>query len=217
MSLSKRLFTCARYTDGFVKLADIGTDHALLPIHCINEGYVLNALAIDNKEGPYVIAFSNVKKQGLEDKISVILSDGIKDIDDDVDVVVISGMGGSLISDILQKDPVRNVKRFVLQPNNDSKSIRRILKEIGFKLIDELVIKDNHKYYEILVIEPGQQELTTFEEEFGPVNLKLKPHFFIERIEKEIAKLEKVAKTLNNSSSSIGVKARIQLLKEAIR
>ena len=127
MSLSKRLFTCARYTDGFVKLADIGTDHALLPIHCINEGYVLNALAIDNKEGPYVIAFSNVKKQGLEDKISVILSDGIKDIDDDVDVVVISGMGGSLISDILQKDPVRNVKRFVLQPNNDSKSIRKII------------------------------------------------------------------------------------------
>ena len=68
MSLSKRLLACAQYTDGFMKLADIGTDHALLPIYCINEGYVSQALAIDNKEGPYVIAYSNVKKNDLNHK-----------------------------------------------------------------------------------------------------------------------------------------------------
>lgn len=217
MSLSKRLFTCARYTDGFLKLADIGTDHAQLPIHCVEEGYVMNALAIDNKEGPYVIAFSNVKKQNLEHKISVILGDGISKIDDGVDVVVISGMGGSLISDILLNDPVKNVKRFIIQPNNDPKSVRHALKSIGFKILDELVIKDNHKYYDIIVIEKGNQELTSFEEEFGPVNLKLKPHFFVERIEKELRKLNKVVENMKDSPNVIGVKARIQLLKEALK
>jgi tRNA (adenine22-N1)-methyltransferase len=217
VKLSKRLLTCARYTDGFVKVADIGTDHALLPIHCVNEGYVLNALAIDNKEGPYVIAFSNVKKQGLENKIEVILGDGINKIDEDVDVVVISGMGGGLIANILTNDPVRNVKRFVLQPNNDSKSVRESLIKIGFKIIDELVIKDNHKFYDIIVAEPGEMELTSFVAEFGPINLNLKPYFYVERINKEIAKLEKVAENLKGSPNALSVRARIQLLKEALK
>jgi tRNA (adenine22-N1)-methyltransferase len=217
VSLSKRLLTCARYTDGFVKVADIGTDHALLPIHCIQEGYVLNALAIDNKEGPYVIAYSSVKKQGLENKIEVILGDGINKIDDDVDVVVISGMGGGLVADILTKDSIKNVRRFVLQPNNDPKSVRQALMTIGFKIIDELVIKDNHKYYDIIVAEPGKMELTSFVSEFGPINLNLKPHFYVERINKEIAKLEKVVENLKDSPNALSVKARIQLLKEALK
>lgn len=217
MKLSKRLYTCARYTDGFLKLADIGTDHALLPIHCVTEGYVSSALAIDNKQGPYVIAFANVKKQALENKIQVILGDGINKIDDDVDVVVISGMGGSLIKDILLKDSTRNVKRFILQPNNDSKSIREALSKIDFKIIDELVIKDGHKYYDVIVIERGSQELTVFEQEFGPINLQLKPHFFIERIEKELNKLTKIAQNLKGSPNAISVLARIQLLKEALK
>ena len=119
MKLSKRLSLCAKYTEGFINLADIGTDHALLPITCIQSGYVNKAQAIDNKKGPFVIAYSNVKKNNLTDRIKVKLSDGISEIDDDTDVVVIAGMGGELISKILQKDDKKQVKRFILQPNNN--------------------------------------------------------------------------------------------------
>jgi len=217
VNLSKRLLTCARYTDGFMKLADIGTDHALLPIYCINEGYVSQALAIDNKEGPYVIAYSNVKKNDLNHKITVLLGNGINKIDDDVDVVVISGLGGSLIKDIIVNDDRKNVKRFILQPNNDAKCIREALPSIGFRIVDELVIKDNHKYYDIIVIERGNSNLTAFEEEFGPINLELKPHFYVERINKELARLTKIAENLKGSPNSIGVLAKIELLKEALK
>ena len=112
MKLSRRLSLCAKYTDGFLNLADIGTDHALLPIVCVKNGYVMKAQAIDNKRGPFVIAFSNVKRYKQEERITVKLSDGISEIDDDTDVVVIAGMGGDLISQILEKDDKKNVKRF---------------------------------------------------------------------------------------------------------
>lgn len=215
IDLSKRLFACARYTDGFQCLADIGTDHALLPIHAIKEGYVSKALAIDNKEGPFVIAFSNVKKRNLQDKIIVIKGDGIEKITDETDVVVIAGMGGRLIKDILTKHSTRNVKRFILQPNNEADKIREALKDINYYIIDELVLKDNRKYYDIIVIEKGLKEYTPFEIQFGPINLKQKPHFFIERIDKEITKLNKVLPNIPTDHQKISVKAKIMLLEEA--
>lgn len=215
LDLSKRLYACARYTDGFQELADIGTDHALLPIHAVKEGYVSRALAIDNKEGPFVIAFSNVKKRNLEDKITVIKGDGIEKITDTTDVVVIAGMGGRLISDILTNHNTRNVKRFILQPNNEADKIRSILSDINYRIIDELVLKENRKYYDIIVIEKGQKEYTNFEIQFGPINLLHKPHFFIERIDKEITKLNKILPNIPTDQQKVSVLAKIKLLEEA--
>ena len=215
LDLSKRLFACARYTDGFNELADIGTDHAMLPIYAIREGYVSKALAIDNKEGPFVIAFSNVKKRNLQDKITVIKGDGIEKITDSTDVVVIAGMGGRLISDILTSHSTRNVKRFILQPNNEADKVREVLSDIHFKIIDELVLKDNHKYYDIIVVERGESTLTSFQIQFGPINLKQKPHFFIERLDKEIAKLNRILPNIPTDQHKMSVQARIMLLEEA--
>ncbi len=215
MDLSKRLFACARYTDGFHKLADIGTDHAFLPIHAVQEGYVSYAQAIDNKEGPFVIAFSNVKKRELQHKIKVIKSDGIEKLDDDTDVCVIAGMGGRLIAEILTKHSTKSVKRFILQPNNEADKVRSVLIELNFKIIDELVIKENHKYYDVIVVEKGSKEYTSFELMFGPINLLQKPFFFIERIDKEINKLKKIVTSIPGDHQKISVIARIKLLEEA--
>ncbi len=215
LDLSKRLYACARYTDGFLELADIGTDHALLPIHAIKEGYVTKALAIDNKEGPFVIAYSNVKKRDLQDKITVIKGDGIEKITDTTDVVVIAGMGGRLIKEILTKHSTRNVKRFILQPNNEADKVREILSLINYRIVDELVMKENHKYYDILVIEQGPSNLTSFEVMFGPINLKQKPFYFIERLDKEITKLNKVIPNIPTDQQKVSVLARIKLLEEA--
>jgi tRNA (adenine22-N1)-methyltransferase len=215
MALSKRLLACANYVDGFIKLADIGTDHAFLPIHAIQEGFVYSALAIDNKEGPFVIAYSNVKKAGLQDKISVIKSSGLESIDDEVDVVVISGMGGNLISQIIEKDDHKNIKRFILQPNSDADVVRTKMNQLGYRVIDELVLKDQKKYYDILVFEVGKEELNELETQFGPINLKLKPFYFVERVEKELKNLNNLLQTVTDQVALKTINKRIELLKEA--
>jgi len=192
IQLSKRLMACAQYTRGFSFLADIGTDHASLPIYCIKQGYVLHALAIDNKEGPFVIAYSSVLKNELQNRITVKKSDGIKDITDETDVVVISGLGGKLIKDILLNDSLRNVKRLILQPNIDAFEVRAVAMEIGFYIVDEIVLEDSKKYYEIIVMERGQKEYSALELEFGPINLQIKPYYFMEKYKKELAQYQKL-------------------------
>ena len=217
MRLSKRLNTCLNYTKGFNKLADIGTDHARLPIEAIEEGYVSSALAIDNKIGPFKIAYDNVIKHKLQKQINVLLSDGLEKIDVNVDVVVISGMGGSLIADILLKHSLRNVKRLILQPNNDANIVRESLNKIEYHIIDELIINEKNKLYDIIVIEPGKAEYNKLQIQFGPINLLQKSRFFKVRIKREIARLDKLLKIVTLTERRISIKAEIMLLEEAMK
>lgn len=216
MVLSKRLNTCLEYTKGFAKLADIGTDHAYLPIEAITKGYVNSALAIDNKEGPYVIALSNVLKKDLSSKIKVILGDGLNKIDSDVDVVVISGMGGKLISDIITKDDLKNIQRLVLQPNSDAFYIREVLSQIGFKIVDELYLSKNKKYFEILVLEKGIKEYNHLEIKYGPLNLVNKPYLFIKNINDQLSYLKKVLPNIVNKDKIIDIKQKINSFEEVL-
>ncbi len=217
MSLSKRLSSCLKFTEGFNKLADIGTDHALLPIAAIEHGNVSQALAIENKIGPFEIAYNNVKNSKFSDRISVKLGNGLEQIDDSVDVVVISGMGGKLISEILISHDLKNVKRFILQPNNEPSSIRRILSKIKYYIIDELIINEKNKLYDMIIIEPGLIEYNELQILFGPINLSLKPHFFIMRIEKELKRLETLLPQISITMRRTEIKAQILLLKEALK
>lgn len=217
MRFSKRLSSCLKYTQGYQKLADIGTDHALLPIHAIAEGFVSFALAIDNKEGPFVTAYNNVLKHKLQNRIKVILSEGLNSIDEDVDVVVISGMGGNVISNILLQDNLQNVKRLILQPNNDSFLVRESIVKIGFHIVDELVLNDNHKTYDIIVCDIGSANYTENELLFGPINLTQKPYYFVKRIEKEVSKLKKALPNITSESKIIEISSKIKQLEEVIK
>jgi tRNA (adenine22-N1)-methyltransferase len=200
-----------------MNLADIGTDHAMLPILAVKQGNVMKAQAIDNKEGPFVIAMSNVYRYKLKNKIKVVLADGISKIDDDTDVVVIAGMGGELITNILTKDNTKDVKRFILQPNNNAHLIRESLMDIGYYIFDEIVLEDQGKIYDILVIEKGDSTLTEKQVMFGPLNLEYKPHFFIKRLEKELNKLSKVLPNISNVVEKEKALNRINLIKEVLQ
>ncbi|MFK5882755.1 MAG: class I SAM-dependent methyltransferase [Candidatus Izemoplasma sp.] len=216
MVLSKRLNTCLQYTRGFSLLADIGTDHAYLPIEAVNKGFVDKVLAIDNKEGPYVVALSNVLKANLSPKIKVILGDGLNKITDEVDVVVISGMGGKLISDIIIKDNLLNVKRLILQPNSDSFYIREVLKDIGFYIVDELYLSENTKYYEVLVLERGVKDYSKLEIKFGPYNLINKPYLFVKNITDQLDYLKKVLPNIINEDKITDIKQKIISFEEVL-
>lgn len=216
MRLSKRLEACVSFTDGFNNLADIGTDHAQLPIAAVKRGYVSKAQAIDNKHGPYVIAFSTVKKWDMEHKVKVVLGNGLEKIEEDTDVCVIAGMGGDLIRDILTNHSTKNIKRFILQPNRGSEKIREILNDINYKIKDELVLEDQNKIYDIIVLEQGTQTLTEDEIYFGPVNLKQRPFYFLKKINQEIIQTEFVLTQVTNEEEKTELQNKLKKLRELL-
>jgi len=192
MKISSRLVECANYVIPYKRIADVGTDHALLPIYLIKEKLADKVVASDVGVGPLKFAKKNVLAEGIT-SIEVILSDGIKHLTDDIEVVIITGMGGKLIADILTDD-LKNVQRLILQPNMAADILRKHLQVIDFNIQTETIIIDNDIFYEIIVADKGVMSLSSKEFMFGPINLKNKTKNFIDYWTSES---QKFTKTLN--------------------
>jgi len=216
MALSKRLLASAKYLKGFNYLADCGTDHAYLPIYAVENGLVNKAIASDNKMGPLSNAKKNIIVASLILKIQTKYADGLNYLNKDIDVVSILGMGGRLITEILEKANKQYLKRLVFGPNSEPKILRQYLMENNFNIIDEEIVEENDKYYQIIVCEPGTMELTELELEFGPIILKNNTGEFKSYINKLIVNLRQALPKINNDSEASKLGARIKTLEEVI-
>ena len=170
--LSNRLDLVASFVPDGARLLDVGSDHAYLPIALLQEGKIEAAIAGEVVEGPYQSALQNVADNGLENKIEVRLANGLAAFEptDGISCITIAGMGGRLIADILAAglEKLASVSRLVLQPNNREDELRAWLVNHDFRIVDEAILEENEKFYEILVVEHGSQELTATELRFGP-------------------------------------------------
>lgn len=215
MKISNRLKECAKFVTPYRNVADVGTDHALLPIYLVKQNLADKVIASDVGVGPLGFAKRNVMSEGIKN-IDVVLSDGIKHITDDTEVIIISGMGGKLIADIL-KDDLRNTKKLILQPNMAANLLRLHLQSIGFKITEEVVLNDNNIYYEIIIAEKGEMSLTEDEVIFGPINLVNKTEQFYKYWNEQLLKLEK---TLSNIPTNLDnykiIQKQINIIKKAI-
>ena len=137
MKISNRLKLIASLVDENSSIIDIGCDHALLDIFLVQNKKLKKVVASDNKKEPLNSALSNIKKNHLEDKIKLSLSDGLSNIESDIDTVIISGMGGELIKDILDPKYLKNVTTLILSPQSDIYNLRVHLNSIGYKFIEE--------------------------------------------------------------------------------
>lgn len=212
---SKRICEIAKLIKPYKIIADVGCDHGYLIIESFLNSDVSKAIAIDNKIGPLNSAKKNLEKYNFNVRFS--LSSGVSEIDDDTEVVVISGMGGLLISKIISDDltnnkKLYNVKRLILQANRNNFELRKFLMENNYQIIDEKIIYEDDKYYEIIVCERVNEKIIyTFEElYFGPMLLKRKDDIFISRINSELLKLKKL------NSDSLEVKEKIDRLEKII-
>lgn len=173
MRLSKRLSTVASCVLPGAIIADIGTDHAYLPVYLVQKNICRRAVASDLNAGPVRSARETVHFYGLEDRVEVRQGDGLQIlVPGEVDTVVVAGMGGLLITRILGEGLVvlGQVQRLILQPNNNARQVRRWLLENDWGLVDEHLIEENYKFYPVIVAEPkrGAFARDLLALEFGP-------------------------------------------------
>ena len=175
--LSNRLKTCLVYLAGIEKIADIGTDHAYLPCYGILNGFLKTAIAADVVEGPLKMAAKTIEKYNLTNNVELRLGSGLSILSPgEVNGVVIAGMGGKLISSLIEADleVAKSMKRLVLQANVDAAHLREALMGWGFEITAESIILEDGKYYEIMVAQPVMNPVTYSDLElaFGPALLK---------------------------------------------
>lgn len=191
LKIDKRLQAVASLVDKCDLVADIGTDHGYLPIYLIQNGIVKKAIASDVAVGPLSQAKDNTIKYHLEDKIKPILSDGLDNIDEIPDCLIFAGMGANLIIDILSRRK-HDYDCLILQPNLNTYLLREYIVSQNYKIIDEKVEIVHNKYYDIMKVVKGKQQLNELEIKYGPINLVKKETNFKLKLESLLNNYEKI-------------------------
>lgn len=148
-ALDRRLMAAADFVRPGAVVADIGTDHAYLPVFLIKNGRAERAIAADINQGPLDRARKNVRESGLEDKIELYLTNGLSGLENvGATDIAICGMGGELICKIIENAPfvfAKNI-RLILQPMTKSEELYRYLLRSGFAVIGETLAKEDRVY-----------------------------------------------------------------------
>ena len=159
LPISKRLLCCASMVQPGSRVADIGTDHGYLGIYLLQTGAARHVIACDLRKDPLENARRNAKLFGVDGKMELRLSDGLEKIlPDEVDTVVMAGMGGDLIQKILSQCPWRKREglQFILQPQSAGNVLRRWLCEDGFEIQREEPVQDGHFLYTVMELRQGE-------------------------------------------------------------
>ena len=212
IKLSKRLLSIANLVDDNSKVADIGCDHGLVSIYLAMNKQNISIIASDINQNALDNAIKNINKYHLEDKIKVCLSNGLDNINDEIDTIIISGMGGHTIIDILtnNQEKLNTVNNIIIQSNNDIEYVRRKIVKLGYCISKEELILDKNIYYTVILFTKGKKKYTNKEYYFGPILLKENSKIFIEKKNKEYTKLVNIKNNIPKRKLLI----RLKILKE---
>ena len=202
ITLDSRLSLCASFVRQDSKLADIGTDHAYLPVWLCQNGVCKSAVAADINPEPLSRGQLTIRQAGLEDKVKTRLSDGLKGISaDEADDIVIAGMGGELIAKIIldceysrDKD-----KRFILQPMTKSELLIERLCQNGFEILSQDCCVASNKCYTVLLVQYSGEKRAY--NEVYPYICELKPKENETHLRFIKAQIERLLKKANGDAS----------------
>ncbi|WP_024617577.1 tRNA (adenine(22)-N(1))-methyltransferase [Pseudomonas kilonensis] len=195
-TLSMRLERVAAHMPAGARLADIGSDHAYLPVALLRRGAIAMAVAGEVALTPFRAAERTVGENGLEQQISVRLANGLAAIEpeDGITAISLCGMGGETIRDILDsgKGRLSAQERLILQPNGGEQPLRQWLMENDYRILCEEVLRENRFYYEIIVAErTGPVTYTAEELYFGPLQLQARTPIFLAKWQRLLRQKQK--------------------------
>lgn len=204
MKLTPRLQAIAELIPPGSVIADIGTDHAYLPIYLLLEQISQRAVAIDINQAPLAQAQETVAAFNCHQKIDLRLGNGLEILqdDDEVDTIVIAGLGGRTIASILEagSDKIRHLQRLILQPMNETGYLRLFLAQNGLAIVHEELVLEGKRLYEIILARPGQElEQDPFRISLGPRLLEKKPPLLPLLLKEKIRKLRTVHQSLQRA------------------
>ena len=192
MKISDRLKAIGEFINEDDKVIDIGCDHALLDIYLCEKYEKINVIASDIIESAIENARINIDKYNMNERIHLRLGDGLSIVNpDEIDTIVISGMGFMTIKDILSNEvKMSNVKKIVIQCNTDVVKLRKFVISLGYKIVREELVLDNDIIYTIIEFNLGKEKYTYEEIYFGPKILQNKNDLFYEYYSKKLLKYE---------------------------
>ena len=221
--LDKRLNLCAEFVKGD-RICDIGTDHAYLVAELLSQGKCSTAVAADINEGPLAAARTTLEKAGVLDKADVILSDGLKDVPESgITDIVIAGMGGETIANILDADKwvLDGSVKLILQPQSKLPLLCNFLEAHDFAVSDACLVRDAGRIYLIYTALKGASKSENEAEKYAPRALlekhdPLLPEYLkqhISRLEREIAGKERAEHALDISADKAALEGLIKMQK----
>ena len=221
-NLSLRLREIANYIPDNVKMVDIGCDHALLDIYLYKNRKNIKIIASDVNENALEQAKKNIKKYSLENEIETRLSNGLSNIyKDEIDTIVISGMGAHTIVGILHMNlnKLKNVNNIIVQSNTHIDFLREKITKLNYYIDSEKLIKDNNIIYTIISFKKGKKRYSKKELYFGPYLLKEKSNLFKEKNKYDLEVLNKIEKAIpkNHYLHRLKIKKKIKLYKNNVK
>jgi tRNA (adenine22-N1)-methyltransferase len=216
-----RLERVAAHVPNGARLADIGSDHAYLPVALLRRGVIEAAVAGEVASTPFQAAARTVRDNGLGQQITVRLADGLAAIEasDAITVISLCGMGGETIRDILEagKAHLNGLERLVLQPNGGEQPLRLWLMNNGYRILSEELLHENRFYYEIIVAErAGAMSYTAEELYFGPLQMQARSPVFLAKWQRALRLKQKTLAGFEQALQAVP-EAKLQELSRQIR
>ncbi|MEG1312379.1 MAG: class I SAM-dependent methyltransferase [Romboutsia sp.] len=206
MKLTDRLLKIASLVTKGKRVADIGTDHGYIPVYLLNKGYIDFAILADVNKGPLENARGEVKHNKLLNNVDLRLGSGIEVLEvGEVDEVIIAGMGGILISELLEakSEVAHSVDKLILQPMQAQDELRKYLLNNGYEILDEVLVKEDFRIYEIIITKYTGNNTLLDDEIYYKIGKKLidnKDILLNEFIDKRIFKYKSIIEKLEGKS-----------------
>lgn len=206
MKVSKRLEAMADLVERGSVAADIGTDHGQLPCYLVRQGICPHVIAADVGAQPLASAQKRIAAMGLNGQITTRLGNGLAVLEPgEAATVTISGMGGGLITEILNDGQavVNTLRQLVLQPNLAASVVRRWAMEQGWHIEREQLLYEEGHYYEVLDLRPGErQALTMAEIWLGPWLLATKHPLLVAYVQSQWLAEKRILAQINQSQAA---------------
>lgn len=228
LPISKRLRMNAAMVQEGARLADVGCDHAYCSIYLAAEGMIRHSIAMDVRPGPLARAAENISQYGVGELVSTRLSDGLTELQPgEADCILISGMGGNLMKEILERgmDCAKASRRLVLQPQSELMEFRQYLHSRGFRITAEDMCCEEGKYYTVMLAEycmdaeqdsceEGMLPSQKLQDMYGTFLLQKRHPVLQEYLQRELHKKEELMHKLETQGSERSRERKSELVSE---